>query len=62
LIWGDSFARELVNEGKRVFLDYKWFDIEETIKNAVAQAAKIGISFLSLRNSAKARAPIEHSG
>jgi orotidine-5'-phosphate decarboxylase len=26
----------------------RWFDIEETIKNAVAQAAKIGISFLSL--------------
>jgi len=48
LIGGDSFARELVKEGKRVFLDYKWYDIEETIKNAVAQAAKIGISFLSL--------------
>jgi orotidine-5'-phosphate decarboxylase len=48
LIGGDRFAKELVKEGKRVFLDYKWFDIEETIKNAVAQAAKIGISFLSL--------------
>jgi orotidine-5'-phosphate decarboxylase len=48
LIGGDSFARDLVKEGKRVFLDYKWFDIEETIRNAVAQAAKIGISFLSL--------------
>jgi orotidine-5'-phosphate decarboxylase len=48
LIGGDIFAKNLVYEGKRVFLDYKWFDIEETIKNAVAQAAKIGISFLSL--------------
>ena len=48
LIGGDIFAKKLLNEGKRVFLDYKWYDIEETIKNAVAQAAKIGISFLSL--------------
>ena len=48
LIGGDIFAKKLLKEGKRVFLDYKWLDIEETIKNAVAQAAKIGISFLSL--------------
>ena len=48
LIGGDIFAKKLLKEGKKVFLDYKWLDIEETIKNAVAQAAQIGISFLSL--------------
>jgi orotidine-5'-phosphate decarboxylase len=51
LIGGDIFAKKLLKEGKRVFLDYKWLDIEETIKTAVAQAAKIGISFLSLHGA-----------
>ena len=52
LAGGDEFAKELVSRGKRVFLDYKYFDIEETIKNAVRQAAELGIDFLTVHGTA----------
>jgi orotidine-5'-phosphate decarboxylase len=52
LAGGDEFAKELVKRGKRVFLDYKYFDIEETIKNAVRQAAELGIDFLTVHGTA----------
>lgn len=48
LAGGDRFAKELKEQGKRVFLDYKYYDIEETIRNAVARAAEIGIDFLTV--------------
>ena len=37
LAGGDGFAVELKRKNKKVFLDYKYYDIEETIKNAVAR-------------------------
>jgi orotidine-5'-phosphate decarboxylase len=51
LAGGDTFAKELIGLKKRVFLDYKYFDIEETIKNAVARAAEIGINFLTVHGA-----------
>jgi orotidine-5'-phosphate decarboxylase len=48
LAGGDEFAKTLIREGKRVFLDYKWLDIEETVKMAVRRAAEIGIDFLTV--------------
>lgn len=48
LAGGDNFARELKSRKKRVFLDYKYYDIEETIRNAVARAAEMGIDFLTV--------------
>jgi len=45
---GDGFAKELKRDNKRVFLDYKYYDIPETIGNAVARAAEIGIDFLTV--------------
>ena len=48
LAGGDAFARELKGQKKRVFLDYKYYDISETVKNAVACAAQMGIDFLSV--------------
>jgi orotidine-5'-phosphate decarboxylase len=48
LAGGDRFAVELKDKNKKVFLDYKYYDIEETIKNAVARAAEIGIDFLTV--------------
>ena len=48
LAGGDEFARDLKKKGKRVFLDYKYLDIEETIKNAVRRAAELGIDFLTV--------------
>jgi orotidine-5'-phosphate decarboxylase len=48
LAGGDSLAKSLVQQGKRVFLDYKYFDIEETIKTAVRRAADLGVDFLTV--------------
>lgn len=52
LAGGDEFAKELIRQGKRVFLDYKYLDIEETIRNAVRRAAELGISFLTVHGVA----------
>jgi len=49
---GDAFARELKAQNKRVFLDYKYYDIRETVKNAVARAADFGIDFLTVHGVA----------
>ncbi len=49
---GEAFARELLAQGKRVFLDWKYYDIEETIKNAVARAAELKIDFVSVHGVA----------
>lgn len=51
LAGGDAFAKSLLKRNIRVFLDYKYFDIEETIRNAVARAAEVGISFLTVHGA-----------
>lgn len=48
LAGGDEFAKELIAQGKRVFLDYKYYDIEETINRAVRRAAELKITFLTV--------------
>ena len=52
LAGGNEFAKELIQQGKRVFLDYKYYDIEETIKSAVARAAELKIDFLTVHGVA----------
>jgi orotidine-5'-phosphate decarboxylase len=52
LAGGDRFAKELIQQGKRVFLDYKYLDIEETIKSAVKRAAELKIDFLTVHGVA----------
>ncbi|ABE62505.1 orotidine-5'-phosphate decarboxylase [Nitrobacter hamburgensis X14] len=52
LVGGNEFAKELIVEGKRVFLDYKYYDIEETVQRAVAQAAELKITFLTVHGVA----------
>jgi len=47
----DSFIRSLISEGKEVFLDYKYYDIQETLKKAVLRACDIGVSFLTIHGS-----------
>jgi orotidine-5'-phosphate decarboxylase len=44
----NEFIRELIAQGKKVFLDYKYLDIEATVERAVSQAAKIGVSFVTV--------------
>ena len=48
---GMEFVRELVGEGKQVFLDMKFYDIGETVKRAVAQVARSGVRFLTVHGS-----------
>ncbi len=60
---GSAFIQELVRYGKRVFLDYKYFDVEETVRRAVAQAATLGISFLTVHGNGRTiQAAVEGRG
>jgi len=45
---GPEIVRELIGEGKEVFLDLKMYDIPETVKRAVAQVARTGVRFLTV--------------
>jgi orotidine-5'-phosphate decarboxylase len=45
---GLELARQLVGEGKRVFLDMKLLDIENTVERATRNAAATGASFLTV--------------
>jgi orotidine-5'-phosphate decarboxylase len=45
---GMDYVRGLVDRGKRVFLDMKYYDIGETVRRAVAVAARSGAEFLTI--------------
>jgi orotidine-5'-phosphate decarboxylase len=45
---GMAIVRELLEQGKRVFLDLKFYDIPETVKRAVAQVSRTGVTFLTI--------------
>jgi orotidine-5'-phosphate decarboxylase len=45
---GLDFARRLIGEGKKVFLDLKLHDIPNTVTRATAQVAKLGATFLTV--------------
>jgi orotidine-5'-phosphate decarboxylase len=45
---GLDLARELADTGKRVFLDMKLLDIENTVERAVRNAATTGVTFLTV--------------
>jgi orotidine-5'-phosphate decarboxylase len=47
----EGLIRSLLDEGKRVFLDYKYYDVPETLRKAVAGAARLGVSFLTIHGS-----------
>lgn len=60
---GMDFVRELLGEGKQVFLDLKYYDIGETVKRAVAQVAQVGVTFLTVHaQGAVMRAAVEGRG
>ena len=59
----EDFIRELIKNGKRVFLDYKYYDISETLKKTVARAAELGVAFLTIHGpSVLIRAAVEGRG
>jgi orotidine-5'-phosphate decarboxylase len=60
---GSDYLRSLTDRGKRVFLDLKYYDIGETVKRAVAVAAKSGATFLTVHAIGQVmRAAVEGKG
>src|SRR5580704_550702 len=48
---GPDFVRELVDQGKDVFLDMKFYDIGETVNRATAAVARSGVHLLTVHGS-----------
>lgn len=46
-----DLINDLIRTGRKVFLDYKYYDIPETVSKAVGRAAKLGVSFLTIHGS-----------
>jgi len=47
-ITGSSFVRHLIRKEKKVFLDLKFYDIPETVREAVRQVSGLGVDFLTV--------------
>jgi orotidine-5'-phosphate decarboxylase len=60
---GMDYVRGLIDRGKRVFLDMKYYDIGETVRRATAVAARSGAAFLTIHGVGQVmRAAIEGRG
>jgi orotidine-5'-phosphate decarboxylase len=51
---GLEFARDLAREGKKVFLDMKLLDIDNTVAEGVENVARMGVTMLTLHAYPKA--------
>jgi len=51
---GGDLVQALVAQGKNVFLDLKFLDIQETVRRATRQVAKLGVTFLTVHENGKA--------
>jgi orotidine-5'-phosphate decarboxylase len=47
----EELVRSLISLKKKVFLDYKYYDIAPTLTKAVARAADLGVSFLTVHGT-----------
>lgn len=59
----EEFIRSLIAEKRRVFLDYKYYDVPETLRKAVSRASELGVTFLTIHGSSSLiRAAVESRG
>lgn len=59
----DRLIDKLIRDDKNVFLDYKMFDIGETVKEGVARARERGVKFVTVHgDDAIMRAAVEGKG
>jgi orotidine-5'-phosphate decarboxylase len=49
---GIELARELKSQGKKIFLDAKLLDIDQTVTGATANIARLGVDFLTIHGHA----------
>jgi len=60
---GPSIVEKALARDKRVFLDLKFLDIEETVRRATARVASMGVDFLTVHANRKAlKAAVEARG
>jgi orotidine-5'-phosphate decarboxylase len=59
----DKLIGELIKDGKNVFIDYKMFDIGETVREGVARAKDRGVKFVTVHgDDAIMKAAVEGKG
>jgi orotidine-5'-phosphate decarboxylase len=59
----EDLIHSVIAQGKQVFLDYKYYDIGETLRKAVGRAAGLGVSFLTIHGPGNLiRAAVEGRG
>jgi orotidine-5'-phosphate decarboxylase len=51
---GPDIVKRFLQRGKRVFLDLKFLDIEETVRRATERVAAMGVEFLTIHANRKA--------
>jgi orotidine-5'-phosphate decarboxylase len=60
---GLALIPELIQQKQKIFLDLKYFDVPETVKNAVKRVAALGVSFLTIHGNGQIiRAAVEGRG
>lgn len=62
-VGGIELAHELIAAGKKVFLDFKFYDIGQTVNNATVSVKNIGATFLTIHGDrAVARSAVAGKG